>query len=78
MRLGVTSLYVTHDQEEAMALSDRVVVMRAGKILQAGSPEEIYQRPATREVAAFFGSPNLLHAKVKGARAAIDGSGRAE
>jgi iron(III) transport system ATP-binding protein len=63
-RLGITSLYVTHDQEEAMALSDRVVVMDAGKILQVGSPEEIYQRPRSRRVAAFFGSPNLLSAEV--------------
>jgi len=63
-RLGITSLYVTHDQEEAMALSDRVVVMQGGNILQVGSPEEIYQRPASRAVAAFFGSPNLLDAKV--------------
>jgi iron(III) transport system ATP-binding protein len=65
-RLGITSLYVTHDQEEAMALSDRVVVMQAGSILQVGAPEEIYQRPASRAVAAFFGSPNLLDAKVTG------------
>lgn len=65
-RLGITSLYVTHDQEEAMALSDRVVVMQAGRILQVGAPEEIYQRPASRAVAAFFGSPNLLDAKVTG------------
>jgi iron(III) transport system ATP-binding protein len=63
-RLGITSLYVTHDQEEAMALSDRVVVMRSGRILQVGAPEEIYQRPASRAVAAFFGSPNLLDATV--------------
>ncbi len=63
-RLGITSLYVTHDQEEAMALSDRVVVMEAGKILQVGPPEEIYQRPKNRNVAVFFGSPNLLRAEV--------------
>ncbi|HVG52400.1 MAG TPA: ABC transporter ATP-binding protein [Xanthobacteraceae bacterium] len=63
-RLGITSLYVTHDQEEAMALSDRVVVMQGGHILQIGSPEEIYQRPVSRAVAAFFGSPNLLEATV--------------
>ncbi len=62
-RLGITSLYVTHDQEEAMALSDRVVVMQSGCILQIGSPEEIYRRPVSRAVAAFFGSPNLLEAK---------------
>src|SRR6476661_2465714 len=63
-RLGITTLYVTHDQDEAMALSDRVVLMRSGKILQVGPPEEIYQRPASRAVAAFFGSPNLLSAHV--------------
>src|SRR3954471_6480927 len=63
-RLGITSLYVTHDQAEAMALSDRVVVMHGGHILQIGTPEEIYQRPVSRLVAAFFGSPNLLDAKV--------------
>ena len=63
-RLGITSLYVTHDQEEAMALSDRVVVMQGGRILQVGAPEEIYQRPTSRAVAAFFGSPNLLNANV--------------
>jgi len=73
-RLGITCLYVTHDQEEAMALSDRIVVMHAGKILQTGAPEEIYQRPATREVAAFFGSPNLLEARVTDATAKADGS----
>ena len=49
-----------------MALSDRVVVMEAGKILQVGSPEEIYQRPGSRNVASFFGSPNLLDAEVMG------------
>ncbi len=59
-RLKITSLYVTHDQEEAMALSDRVVVMQEGRILQTGAPEEIYQRPRSMAVAAFFGSPNLL------------------
>jgi iron(III) transport system ATP-binding protein len=63
-RLGITSLYVTHDQEEAMALSDRVVVMQAGRVLQIGTPEVIYQRPQSRAVATFFGSPNLLPATV--------------
>ena len=63
-RLAITSLYVTHDQEEAMALSDRVVVMDRGRALQIGSPQAIYQRPASRQVAAFFGAPNLLDAKV--------------
>ena len=72
-RLGITSLYVTHDQEEAMALSDRVVVMEGGKILQVGSPEEIYQRPGSRSVATFFGSPNLLDAEVTASQPADAG-----
>jgi iron(III) transport system ATP-binding protein len=72
-RLGITSLYVTHDQEEAMALSDRVVVMQEGRILQTGAPEEIYQRPRSLAVAAFFGSPNLLAGHVAGCRP--DGNG---
>ena len=71
-RLGMTSLYVTHDQAEAMALSDRVVVMDRGRIQQIGAPEEIYRYPANRTVAAFFGTPNLLEANVE-ACARIDG-----
>jgi iron(III) transport system ATP-binding protein len=67
-RLGITSLYVTHDQAEAMSLSDRVVVMHAGKILQIGTPEEIYRRPSSKAVASFFGSPNLLTANVRDCR----------
>jgi iron(III) transport system ATP-binding protein len=63
-RLGMTTLYVTHDQSEAMTLSDRVVVMQAGRILQIGTPEEIYQRPQSQAVATFFGSPNLMRATV--------------
>src|SRR5690349_15281459 len=52
-KLGITSLYVTHDQEEAMTLSDRIVVMRDGRIAQAGPPEEVYRRPADTFVATF-------------------------
>ncbi len=63
-RLGVTMVYVTHDQEEALALSDRVVVMNAGKIEQIGKPEEIYQRPSTLFAAHFMGISNHLEAKV--------------
>ena len=70
-RSGGTSIYVTHDQEEAIALSDRVVVIRGGKIQQVGTPQEIYTRPATRFVADFIGFENLLIATVSGAR---DGS----
>ncbi|WP_426536487.1 ABC transporter ATP-binding protein [Bradyrhizobium sp. McL0615] len=65
-RLGMTTIYVTHDQSEAMALSDRVVVMERGSIQQIGAPEEIYRFPAKRTVAAFFGTPNLLDAEVEG------------
>jgi iron(III) transport system ATP-binding protein len=64
-RLGMTTLYVTHDQSEAMALSDRVVVMDQGRIQQIGAPEEIYRYPVNRTVAAFFGTPNLLKANVE-------------
>ncbi|RJF76160.1 ABC transporter ATP-binding protein [Deinococcus cavernae] len=60
--LGVTMLYVTHDQEEALALSDRIIVMRAGKIEQQGTPEDVYARPRTPFVADFMGWDNLLPA----------------
>lgn len=73
-RLGITSLYVTHDQGEAMALSDRIVVMHSGHILQIGSPEEIYRRPASKGVAGFFGSPNFLPSKVKTCAPQADGA----
>src|SRR3954454_11069505 len=72
-RLKITTLYVTHDQEEAMALSDRVVVMQRGSILQAGAPEAVYRRPASREVAAFFGTPNFIAATVAACRPVDDG-----
>jgi iron(III) transport system ATP-binding protein len=72
-RLKITTIYVTHDQEEAMALSDRVVVMQKGRILQIGAPETVYRQPASRDVAAFFGTPNLIEAKVTACRPAGDG-----
>ena len=62
--LGVTTIYVTHDQEEAMSLSDHVVVMNAGRIEQQGKPFEIYERPRTRFVAEFIGVTNLFPARV--------------
>ncbi|WP_295852267.1 ABC transporter ATP-binding protein [uncultured Microbacterium sp.] len=65
-RLGTTTVFVTHDQEEALAVSDRVAVMGAGRILQVGSPEELYTRPATAEVAAFVGSSSLVPGVVVG------------
>src|SRR3989454_6977280 len=60
--LGITSLFVTHDQVEAMTLAQRIIVMNAGRIEQFGTPEEVYNRPATTFVASFMGSPpmNLL------------------
>lgn len=63
-RLNVTSVYVTHDQIEAMALSDRIVVMNAGQIEQIGIPEEIYRRPASRFVADFIGRANFLTTRI--------------
>src|SRR6185437_9523323 len=65
-RLGVTSLYVTHDLEEALAMSDSIIVMRAGAIEQAGPPAEIYNYPRTEFVADFVGSANLIRGRVRG------------
>lgn len=61
-RLGITFLHVTHDQEEALALSDRLAVLHAGRVEQVGTPRDIYQRPRTRFVATFLGACNLLPA----------------
>jgi len=58
--LGITAIYVTHDQAEAMALGDRIVVMEHGRVAQIGKPRDIYQRPATRFVAEFIGTMNRL------------------
>jgi iron(III) transport system ATP-binding protein len=63
-RVGITSVYVTHDQEEAMTLSDRVVIMHQGKIKQIGSPQTIYAKPANRFVADFIGKANFLEGRV--------------
>ena len=67
-RLGITTIYVTHDQEEAMVLSDEIAMMHGGRVLQVADPQTIYTRPASRTVAAFFGAPNLLPAKVHDVR----------
>ncbi|MEZ3157253.1 ABC transporter ATP-binding protein [Microbacterium sp. BWR-S6Y] len=66
LRLGTTTVFVTHDQEEALAVSDRVAVMGAGRILQVGSPEDLYLRPADAEVAAFVGASSLVPGVVAG------------
>jgi putative spermidine/putrescine transport system ATP-binding protein len=63
-RLGITTIYVTHDQEEALSMADRVVVMHAGMILQTATPTELYDRPANAFVAEFIGAANLLSATV--------------
>jgi ABC-type Fe3+/spermidine/putrescine transport system ATPase subunit len=65
-RLGKTAIYVTHDQGEALALSDRIVVMSAGRIEQIGTPREVYETPRTRFVADFIGASNLLAGVVEG------------
>ena len=62
--LGTTTIFVTHDQEEALTLSDRIAVLHRGKVEQFGSPEEIYTRPATTFVAGFVGKPNILDGTV--------------
>jgi ABC-type Fe3+/spermidine/putrescine transport system ATPase subunit len=59
-RIGITTVYVTHDQEEALSMSDKVVVMNRGKVMQVGTPEEIYHKPATAFVAEFLGVTNVL------------------
>jgi iron(III) transport system ATP-binding protein len=64
--LGITTVYVTHDQEEALALSDRIAVMSRGDMLQVGTPEDIYETPATAEVAAFVGRCNFLTGTMTG------------
>lgn len=64
-RVGITSVYVTHDQEEAMTLSDKVVIMNKGLIQQVGSPADIYSHPANRFVAGFIGKANFLEAEVE-------------
>ncbi len=81
-RLGITTIYVTHDQREAMELSDHVVVMNSGRVQQAGAPREIYRRPANRTVASFLGSPNMIPARVtaverdaQGAKFTVAGEG---
>ncbi len=70
--LGITFVLVTHDQEEALSLSDRICVMKAGRIVQTGTPQELYDNPETRYVADFVGTSNFFDGEI-----ATDGSGRA-
>jgi spermidine/putrescine transport system ATP-binding protein len=79
-QVGITFVYVTHDQEEALTMSNRIALMRAGRIEQVGTPQEIYDRPATKYVADFIGETNLLSARVRiiaGDRATLDVEGQA-
>jgi spermidine/putrescine transport system ATP-binding protein len=79
-QVGITFVYVTHDQEEALTMSNRIALMRAGRIEQAGTPQEIYDRPATKYVADFIGETNLLTARVHavaGDRVSLDVEGQA-
>ena len=74
-RLGITSLYVTHDQSEAMSISDKIIIMSKGKVEQIGPPREIYYHPNSRFVADFIGEANFLEARVRsasGEKAVID------
>ena len=64
IEVGITFVYVTHDQEEALTMSDRIAVMNRGKVEQLGTPEALYERPATRFVADFIGTTNLLRGEV--------------
>jgi spermidine/putrescine transport system ATP-binding protein len=66
-RLGISFVYVTHDQEEALTMSDRIGVMHQGKLLQVGTPEEIYEHPRTRFIADFIGETNFVPVTVAGA-----------
>ena len=63
--VGITFIYVTHDQEEAMTMSNRLAVMRLGKIEQLGDPEDVYENPATEFVAGFLGASNMLEGELK-------------
>ncbi len=64
-KVGLTFVYVTHDQDEALSMSDRVAILRDGRLLQLGTPSELYERPATRFVAEFLGRSNFLAGKVE-------------
>src|SRR5512145_1716049 len=72
-RFGITTLYVTHDQAEAMVISDRVAVLRGGRVVQVGPPVELFERPRTRFVAEFIGKTNLVDAVADGAASVTRG-----
>ena len=65
-RIGVTSIFVTHDQSEALAMSDKIIVMSAGQVAQIGAPEEVYNKPANSFVANFLGASNIVDGRIAG------------
>jgi iron(III) transport system ATP-binding protein len=69
---GLTAVYVSHDQKEALAIGDRVVVMDAGRVLQVGAPLEVYRQPRSRFVAEFLGETNLLEGRAEGPSISTD------
>jgi sulfate transport system ATP-binding protein len=71
--IGVTSIFVTHDQEEAFAVADRVLVMRDGRVEQAGTPTEVFEHPASAFVMNFLGNVNVFHGRVQAGRATLGG-----
>ena len=73
--VGTTTVYVTHDQVEAMTMGDRIAVMNDGRLEQAGTPEEVYERPANRFVAGFIGSPGMSFAEVSAEDGGLRGRG---
>lgn len=72
-KLGVTTIFVTHDQKEAMSIADRIVILNEGRIEQAGTPTEVYARPRTRFVAEFMGTNNILEVDVSDGDVRLDG-----
>ena len=75
-RVGVPALFVTHDQEDAFAIADRIALLKKGKLLQCGTPEELYDAPVSREVASFIGRGTLVPAVDRGATASVTIGGR--
>jgi ABC-type Fe3+/spermidine/putrescine transport system ATPase subunit len=70
-RVGVPALFVTHDQEDAFAIADRIALLKKGKLLQVGTPEELYEAPESREVAAFIGRGTMVPAIDRGNTASV-------
>jgi putative spermidine/putrescine transport system ATP-binding protein/spermidine/putrescine transport system ATP-binding protein len=74
--IGITTIFVTHDQEEALTLSDRIGMLRDGRLVQEGAPAEVYERPATVFAARFLGDANIFEGPVEDGAVALPGGGR--